>query len=46
VSLDKLKILLSQKQDEPVIEQPTQELSRSIARHCHEQLQDIQSLIF
>jgi len=46
VSLDKLKILLNQKQGEPIIEQPAQELSTSIARHCHQQLQDIQSLIF
>ncbi|MCP4073412.1 MAG: IS21 family transposase, partial [Hyphomicrobiales bacterium] len=45
VSLDKLKILLSQKQIEPVIEPPTQELSKSIAKHCQKQLQDIQSLI-
>ena len=46
VSLDKLKILLNHKQHKPVIEHPTEELSRSIARHCEEQLQDIQSLIF
>jgi transposase/transposase-like protein len=46
ISLDKLKILLGQKQNEPVIEEPTEELSKNIARHCQEQLQDIQSLIF
>ena len=45
-SLDKLKILLCQQQQDPELRQAEQELSHDITRHCQQQLQDIQALIF
>ena len=45
VSLDKLKILLHQKERDNRDQAPAHELSKSIEQHCREQLQDIQPLV-